>query len=58
MYSSFYLGSREATKRINVVGNQVIARNVLRNPLKPEEESQDIEVVIPDTMKDSMVVLE
>ena len=48
----------KAAGRVHVISNQVIGRNILRNPLKPEEECQDIEIVIPDAMKDGMVLLE
>ena len=58
MYCSLDFSSREAASGVHIVSDQVIGRNILRNPLQAEEESQDIEVVVPDAMKDGMVLLE
>lgn len=58
MYCCPDFGCRKTAGGVNIVCNQVIGGDVFGNTGKPEEESQDVEVVIPDTMKDSMVVLE
>ena len=57
MYCSADFGCRKAADRIHVVRHKIIGGDVLGNPLKPEEECQNIEVVVPDAMKDGMVLL-
>ena len=58
MYCSLDFGCRKASDGIHIVSHQVVGGDVFRYSLKPEEERQDIKVVISDSMKDSMIIFE
>ena len=58
MYCSADFGCRKTAGGVYVIGHQIVRGYILRNPLKPEEECQDIEIVVPDAVKDGMVFLE
>lgn len=57
MYCSADFGRRKAAGGVHVVGNQIIRSDIFWNPLKPEEEGQDEEVVISDALIHRIVFL-